>query len=335
MSVTRCDWRGLWGRSHGVSRATRRTPGHGSVTECFVCGTSRIRLTRSATGSVPQDGQVHGRTTCRLRTDLPRMTVRRRPATAVRPAAGTVALGIGALRVRAGRRRPGLLLGALLAGGVAAAASACTGRAGRVGGPDVGVEAQQALLGDRAGRRVLPMASITVAEAQARLHEVAASRARAGRGGGRGARRRPGRSPCCRSTARGSRRASARGGARSTAASTSPAPMHTPEYAAGDGVVLRAGAASGLRAGGLHPARERRRHRLRPHGQDPGEARAVRGGRARRSRCWACAGSRPGRTCTSRCTRAGWTASGSTRCRGCAPAASTSERRRPRAVIAA
>src|SRR4051794_28196803 len=90
-----------------------------------------------------------------------------------------------------------------------------------------------------------PQASITVAEAQARLQEVAASRA-------------------ARAEAEAAAREAARPksvlpiqGARYTSCFCSrwgtfhwgidlAAPMRTPEYAAGDGVVLRAGAASGF-----------------------------------------------------------------------------------------
>ena len=105
--------------------------------------------------------------------------------------------------------------------------------------------AQEALRASDQGLEVKPQASITVAEAQARLQEVAASR-----------------------TARAEAEAAAREAARpkavlpvDNARLTSgfggrwgtfhygidlAAPMRTPEYAAMDGVVLRAGAASGF-----------------------------------------------------------------------------------------
>ena len=95
------------------------------------------------------------------------------------------------------------------------------------------------------------------------------------------------------------------------------APMHTPEYAAGDGVVLRAGAASGfglavyiLHENGDVTVYGHMDKILVKPGQyvEAGETIALLGIR----------GSRPVRTCTSRCTRAARTASGSTPCRGCA-----------------
>jgi murein DD-endopeptidase MepM/ murein hydrolase activator NlpD len=139
-------------------------------------------------------------------------------------------------------RRPALLLGALLAGGVVAAVFGVQG-APAAEATSV-YDAQQSLLGSEEGE-VLPQASITVAEAQARLQEVAASRA-------------------ARAEAEAEAREAARPkfvlpihGARLTSCFCSrwgtfhwgidlAAPMRTPEYAAGDGVVLRAGAASGF-----------------------------------------------------------------------------------------
>ena len=161
---------------------------------------------------------------------------------AVRPADQT-----GRRRSRPARqvpRRPAMLLSALLLGGLAAAgfglqsASAAPGQATSV------LEAQQALLTDDVGLEVKPQASVTAAEAKARLQEVSASRA-----------------------ARAEASATAVEAARPKtvlpihgAHLTSPfgarwgtfhegidlaAPMRTPEYAAADGVVLRAGTASG------------------------------------------------------------------------------------------
>ena len=142
-------------------------------------------------------------------------------------------------------RRPGLLLAALLTGGVAAAVL------GVHGAPDASaegtsvVEAQEALLTGDEGIEVMPQASVTVAEAQARLLEVAASRA-------------------ARAEAEAAAAEAARpkavlpiNGARLTSGFGSrwgtfhygidlAAPMRTPEYAAVDGVVLRAGSASGF-----------------------------------------------------------------------------------------
>jgi murein DD-endopeptidase MepM/ murein hydrolase activator NlpD len=150
-------------------------------------------------------------------------------------------------RRRPGRvsRRPALLLSALLAGGVAAAVLGVQGvPAASAEGTSV-LAAQQALLSSDEGAEVMPQASITVAEAQARLQEVAASRA-------------------ARAEAEAQAREAARpkfvvpiNGARMTSCFCSrwgtfhwgidlAAPMRTPEYSAGDGVVLRAGAASGF-----------------------------------------------------------------------------------------
>jgi murein DD-endopeptidase MepM/ murein hydrolase activator NlpD len=107
------------------------------------------------------------------------------------------------------------------------------------------LEAQEALHADDLGLEVKPQASITVAEAQARLQDVAASRA-------------------ARAEAEAAAIEAARpkavlpvDGARLTSGYGSrwgtfhygidlAAPMRTPEYAAMDGVVLRAGAASGF-----------------------------------------------------------------------------------------
>jgi murein DD-endopeptidase MepM/ murein hydrolase activator NlpD len=165
--------------------------------------------------------------------------------TAVRPAARHGAPARTRSSAPQGTRRPALLLAALLAGGVAAAglglhsAPAASAEATSV------LEAQQALLSSDEGLEVKPQASVTVAEAQARLQEVAASRA-------------------ARAEAEAAAREAARPkfvlpvkGARLTSGFGSrwgtfhygidlAAPMRTPEYAAGDGVVLRAGAASGF-----------------------------------------------------------------------------------------
>jgi murein DD-endopeptidase MepM/ murein hydrolase activator NlpD len=143
------------------------------------------------------------------------------------------------------RRRPAVLLGAVLAGGVIAAALGVHGAPAASAEATSVLEAQQALLGEEEGLEVLPQASVSVAEAQARLQEVAASRA-------------------ARAEAEAAAREAARpkfvmpiNGARFTSGFGSrwgtfhygidlAAPMRTPEYAAGDGVVLRAGPASGF-----------------------------------------------------------------------------------------
>jgi murein DD-endopeptidase MepM/ murein hydrolase activator NlpD len=142
-------------------------------------------------------------------------------------------------------RRPALLLGALLAGGVAAAGLSLTGAPAASAEATSVLQAQEALLAGEESLELKPQASVTVAEAQARLQEVAASRA-------------------ARAEAEAAAREAARpkfvlpiNGARYTSCFCSrwgtfhwgidlAAPMHTPEYAAGDGVVLRAGAASGF-----------------------------------------------------------------------------------------
>jgi len=143
---------------------------------------------------------------------------------------------------RTGPRRHALLLSALLAGGVAAAVFGVNGAT--VASAD-GTSVVDALATSDKGAELLPQASITVAEAQARLQEVAASRA-------------------ARAEAEAAAREAARpkfvmpiNGAHMTSCFCSrwgtfhwgidlAAPMRTPEYAAGDGVVLRAGAASGF-----------------------------------------------------------------------------------------
>jgi len=147
------------------------------------------------------------------------------------------------------RRRPAALLSAVLAGGVVAAFVSLQGAPDASAEATSVLEAQQALLADDEGLELLPQASITVAEAQARLEEVAASRA-------------------AREEAEAAAAAAAAEAARPKAVFpidgarlTSPfgprwgtthsgvdlaAPMMTPEYAAVDGVVLRAGAASGF-----------------------------------------------------------------------------------------
>jgi murein DD-endopeptidase MepM/ murein hydrolase activator NlpD len=144
----------------------------------------------------------------------------------------------------AGHRRPAMLLSALLAGGMAAAFFGLQG-APEAAADSTSVAEAQAMLAAEEGLEVKPQASITVAEAQARLQEVAASRA-------------------ARAEAEAAAREAARpkfvmpiNGARYTSCFCArwgtfhygidlAAPMRTPEYAAVDGVVLRAGAASGF-----------------------------------------------------------------------------------------
>jgi murein DD-endopeptidase MepM/ murein hydrolase activator NlpD len=159
--------------------------------------------------------------------------------TAVRPARRH---GTPRRVARPAPRRPALLLSALLAGGVAAAV---VGMSGTTAASADGTSVMDSLAMSDEGAELLPQASISVAEAQARLQEVAASRA-------------------ARAEAEAQAREAARpkfvmpiNGARYTSCFCSrwgtfhwgidlAAPMRTPEYAAGDGVVLRAGAASGF-----------------------------------------------------------------------------------------
>jgi murein DD-endopeptidase MepM/ murein hydrolase activator NlpD len=143
------------------------------------------------------------------------------------------------------RRRPLVLLGALVVGGLVAGLFGFHGVTPASAESTSVLAAQQALQTSEGGVEVMPMASITEAEAQARLEEVAASRA-----------------------ARAEAEAAAREAARPTAmipihgarlttcfcmrwgtmhwGIDLAAPMLTPEYSAMDGVVLKAGAASGF-----------------------------------------------------------------------------------------
>ncbi|WP_249932896.1 M23 family metallopeptidase [Blastococcus sp. CCUG 61487] len=146
------------------------------------------------------------------------------------------------------RRSPGVLLGALLAGGLAAATLSLPGAAGATAGTSVLV-AQQQMLGAEEQLEVLPQASVTVAEAEARLHEVAASRAARAEAAAE--------AEAAAAEAARPKAVLPVAGARLTSGYGSrwgsfhygidlAAPMHTPEYAAVDGVVLRAGSASGF-----------------------------------------------------------------------------------------
>jgi murein DD-endopeptidase MepM/ murein hydrolase activator NlpD len=133
------------------------------------------------------------------------------------------------------------LLSALLAGGVAASVLGFSGPsvASATGSPVM----ESLATTDEAD--LLPQASVTVAEAQARLQEVAASRA--ARAEAEAATREAAR-PKFVMPINGARFSScfcARWGTMHWGIDLA-APMHTPEYAAGDGVVLRAGAASGF-----------------------------------------------------------------------------------------
>ena len=123
--------------------------------------------------------------------------------------------------------------------------SACTGAPAASAEATSVLAAQEALLAGEEGLELKPQASVTVAEAQARLQEVAASRAAraeaeaaARRGGAAQVRAADRRRPP-------DQRLRRRWGTFHYGIDLA-APMRTPEYAAGDGVVLRAGAASGF-----------------------------------------------------------------------------------------
>ena len=170
---------------------------------------------------------------------------RRAPAAAPPPALG-----------RHGHRRPALLLAALVAGGLAAGTVGFQGASEAQAEPTSVLAAQEALAAGDENLELLPQASITEAEAQARLQGVAASRA---------ARAEAERAAAAAAEAAAAQAAEAARpkavmpvkGARLTSrfgprwgtnhnGIDLAAPMHTPEYAAADGVVLRAGAASGF-----------------------------------------------------------------------------------------
>ena len=144
-----------------------------------------------------------------------------------------------------GGRRPALLLSALLAGGLAASILGIQGTPTASAEATSVIEAQQALLGADAAIEMKPQASITVAEAQARLQEVAASRA--ARAEAEAAAAEAAR-PKAVLPVRGARLTSGYGSRWGTFhyGIDLAAPMHTPEYSAMDGVVLRAGSASGF-----------------------------------------------------------------------------------------
>jgi murein DD-endopeptidase MepM/ murein hydrolase activator NlpD len=141
------------------------------------------------------------------------------------------------------RRRPSLLLAALVAGAVIAGVFGVNGPIASAQSTSVAA-AQRALL-DTDEKVTLPKGSITLAEAQARLQEVAASRAQ--RAAADAAAREAAR-PTAAKPVQGARLTTCfcmRWGQMHWGIDLA-APMHTPEYAAMDGVVLRAGPASGF-----------------------------------------------------------------------------------------
>ncbi|MCV2490810.1 M23 family metallopeptidase [Geodermatophilus sp. YIM 151500] len=163
-----------------------------------------------------------------------------------------------ARRPRAGRvaRRPGLLLGALVAGGLAAGVLIVPTAPDASAEPTAVLAAQHELLGGgEEGLELKPQASISVAEAQARLEEVAASRAERAAVAAAAAEAEAAAAAAAAEAARpktvlpvdGARLTSGYGArwGKFHYGIDLAAPMHTPEYAAADGVVLRAGSASG------------------------------------------------------------------------------------------
>jgi murein DD-endopeptidase MepM/ murein hydrolase activator NlpD len=143
-------------------------------------------------------------------------------------------------------RRPSLLLAALVAGGVAAGVVGFHGAPGAQAQSTSVLTAEEALgTGDDDVAVRLPKASITLAEAQERLHQVAASRAARQKAAERA---REAARPKAVLPIHGARLTScfcARWGTFHYGIDLA-APMYTPEYAAEDGVVLRAGPATGF-----------------------------------------------------------------------------------------
>ncbi|WP_233496175.1 M23 family metallopeptidase [Geodermatophilus sp. TF02-6] len=148
-----------------------------------------------------------------------------------------------------GRRRGPLLLAALVAGGVVAGVAGVTGAPDAAAEPTEVLAARMELVTTDEDVELLPQASISVAEAQARLAEVAASRAQRAAAEAAAAEAaaeaaRP-KAVLPVSGARLSSTFAARWGTFHYGIDLA-APLRTPEYAAADGVVLRAGAASGF-----------------------------------------------------------------------------------------
>jgi murein DD-endopeptidase MepM/ murein hydrolase activator NlpD len=142
-------------------------------------------------------------------------------------------------------RRPGVALAALVAGGVVAGILGFTGTTSAIAQPTTVVAAQRQALDDDQNVERMPQASITVAEAQARLQAVAASRAQ-----------RAAVEEAAREAARPKAVMPINGAVLTSCFCERwgtmhwgidlAAPMYTPEYAAMDGVVLQAGPASGF-----------------------------------------------------------------------------------------
>jgi murein DD-endopeptidase MepM/ murein hydrolase activator NlpD len=165
-------------------------------------------------------------------------------------APAAVALAVAPARRRGLRdRRPYLLIAALVAGAIGAGVVGVPGTTAADAGPTSVLGARMELATGDEAVEVMPMASITEAEAQARLQEVAASRAE----------RAAAEAAAAEAAAEAARPKTVLPvqGARFTSGFGSrwgtfhygidlAAPIGTPEYAAADGVVVRAGAASGF-----------------------------------------------------------------------------------------
>ncbi|SDM03994.1 Peptidase family M23 [Geodermatophilus siccatus] len=152
-------------------------------------------------------------------------------------------------RSASGPRRGPLLLTALVVGGLVASVTGVSNASDVPAGPDSVLDAQMELATAGDEVEALPMASITEAEAQARLAEVAASRAeRAAAEAAAAEAAREAARPKAVLPVDGARFTSGYGGRWGTFhyGIDLAAPMRTPEYAAMDGVVLRAGSASGF-----------------------------------------------------------------------------------------
>ena len=149
----------------------------------------------------------------------------------------------------AGPRRGPLLLAALVVGGLVAGVTGVSNASDVAAGSTSVLAAQMELATAADDVEALPMASITEAEAQARLAEVAASRAeRAAAEAAAAEAAREAARPKAVLPVDGARFTSGYGARWGTFhyGIDLAAPMRTPEYAAMDGVVVRAGSASGF-----------------------------------------------------------------------------------------